>query len=101
MKMDIFPSCGRIKRHQSRRRYQRLKSSHVVITNEEHMKIAASEIISLPTNITFSIKFVKRLRDSYVELMLCFAGRIAQLNNGTVFLYKTIPSAKSPSFYAA
>ncbi|KAG6675784.1 hypothetical protein I3842_15G121900 [Carya illinoinensis] len=97
MKMDIFPSCGSIEKYQSKRGYQRLKSSHEVITNEEHMKIAASEIISLPTNITFSIKFTKRVRDSYVEMMLCFAGHIAQLNNGNVFLSKRIPSGKSPS----
>jgi hypothetical protein len=99
---DIIPFCGIVGRRKSRRRYHRLKS---MVSNEENMKISMSEVpkyakmTRLATKITLSIKHLKRFRDDYVEMMLCFAGHLAQLNNGNVYLYKNFPN--DPRFSAS
>nr|POF27300.1 hypothetical protein CFP56_25559 [Quercus suber] len=97
MESDIIPFCGIMGRRRSRRRYHRLKS-------EENIQLSISEVpkyakTRVAPKATFSIKFLKRFRDDYVEMMLCLAGHIAQLNNGNVYLYKKIPNAPlfSPS----
>ena len=97
MESDIIPFCGIMGRLRSRKRYHRLKS-------EENIQISISEVpeyakTRVAPKATLSIKIFKRFRDDYVEMMLCLAGHIAQLNNGNVYLYKKIPNAPlfSPS----
>ncbi|KAM3703158.1 hypothetical protein ACJW31_04G075400 [Castanea mollissima] len=91
MESNIIPLCGIMGRRRSRRRYHRLKS-------EENIQISISEVpkyakTGVAPKITLSIKSLKRFRDDYVEMMLCFAGHVAQLNNGNVYLYKKFPNA--------
>ncbi|GMP32989.1 hypothetical protein CsSME_00006505 [Camellia sinensis var. sinensis] len=102
--------CGRtLKRHSVRRQYQRLgvvcakkdKSSSKAIseTRNKYSKIIRSASKTRSNVITAPKpdgNLVKRLRDSYVDMMICLAGNIVQFNNGNVFLAQRIP--RSPQF---
>ena len=43
-----------------------------------------SELRLFRFRIVSPMKILERLRDAYVEMMLSFAGNVAQLNNGNV-----------------
>lgn len=44
-----------------------------------------------------SMAVLRRLRNAYVGMMLCFAGRVAQLNHGNVHLFQ---KTNVPQFFA-
>ncbi|EXC25184.1 hypothetical protein L484_013273 [Morus notabilis] len=74
-----------------RRRYQRLRR---VVSDKENEKVPISKAsrrkyawkvrVAPKLRVKFckSIVLLKRFRDSYVEMMLCFAGRVMQLSSG-------------------
>ena len=93
---------GSLKMHRKRRRYQRLKH---VVTAKKRVKVLRFhggggkpwKMRLMPKlrhfRITSPMKILERLRDAYVEMMLCLAGNVAQLNNGNVSLFRRIHRA--------
>ncbi|GMN46371.1 hypothetical protein TIFTF001_015552 [Ficus carica] len=74
-----------------RRRYQKLRRVNSIKENEAIPMSKASRWRrcswkvrvgpKLRVKFSKSIVVLKRFRDSYIEMMLCFAGRVMQLNN--------------------
>lgn len=88
--------------YRRRSQYKRLRSA---VFNEETEKIPKSKASQkkfwkfkvtpkLRVKVSSSMVKLKRLRDAYVESMLCFAGRVMQLNNGNLHLFKSITTPK-------
>ncbi|CAL8159284.1 unnamed protein product [Prunus armeniaca] len=81
--------CGSMKRYRRRRRYRRLRS---VVSNEENARVSMAEgkrpkfwklrvTPKLRMTVASSVVLLKRLRNTYVGMMLWFAGGVMQLNN--------------------
>lgn len=49
-----------------------------------------------PNNNNLAVEPLRKWRDAYVEMMLCFAAHVAQLNNGNVYLFRRIPKPINP-----
>ncbi|OAY59234.1 hypothetical protein MANES_01G015600v8 [Manihot esculenta] len=81
--------CINIERYRRRKRYQRLK--HKKTCRRWKIKVK----LRVQPKVSSAMKLLKGCRDSYVRMMLCFAGHLAQFNTGNVFLFKRIPK---PSF---
>ncbi|KAL5748845.1 hypothetical protein ACOSP7_025888 [Xanthoceras sorbifolium] len=83
---DTTPLCLSVfKKHRMRRKrynYQRLKG--VVMTADDDKEIVKThnrfwKINLIPTQL------VRKLKDAYVEMMICFARHVSQLNNSRHF----------------
>lgn len=95
-----------MKRYWRRRKYHRLRS---LVSNKHNEEVSLTKgtrrgrfwktraTPKLRLKIRASIKALKSFRDAYVEMMLCFAGRLMQLNTGNVHLVKKI---NTPRFSA-
>lgn len=57
------------------------------VTPKLRLKVASSSMAAV----------LRRLRNAYVGMMLCFAGRVAQLNHGNVHLFQ---KTNVPQFFA-
>ncbi|KAM1026508.1 hypothetical protein ACFX2I_039368 [Malus domestica] len=86
MQMTLF--CGNMKRYRRRRRYRRLRNA---VTNEQNAMVSMGKRLKfgkirvtpmLQIKVKSSIMLLKKFRNAYVGMMLCFAGRVVQLNNG-------------------
>ncbi|POO01913.1 hypothetical protein TorRG33x02_022050 [Trema orientale] len=85
-----------------RRQYRRLRSVGLSEENERNpiskagrkrfRKFKVSP--KLRIKLSSSMAILKRFRDAYVEMMLCFAGRLMQLNNGNFHLFKKITTSQ-------
>ncbi|XVE64006.1 hypothetical protein DITRI_Ditri07aG0066700 [Diplodiscus trichospermus] len=109
METSKVPVCLSMKKHRRRKKYQRLtrmiSASHednenetVSILEEYRRRGLKSKVKSNPKvspNIGLPVEPLRKCRDAYVEMMLCFAGHIKQLNNGNIYLFKRIPKASS------
>ncbi|MBA0651938.1 hypothetical protein Goklo_019228, partial [Gossypium klotzschianum] len=89
METSKVPMCLNMKRYKRRKKYQRLK--HTVLKHEDEDKETVSmleescrrgtdeamvrKVPSLP------VESLRKWRDAYVEMMLCFAAHVKQLNN--------------------
>lgn len=97
-----------MERYWRRRKYHRLRSGVVSKVNAKisvtkrsrrpkFWKIKVNPKLRLLKIGSSSFMLLKRLRDAYVEMMFCFAGRVMQLNTGNVHLVKKI---NTPQFSA-
>ncbi|KAF3438604.1 hypothetical protein FNV43_RR21367 [Rhamnella rubrinervis] len=97
-----------MERYWRRRKYHRLRSgvankdnAKISVTERSHRpkfwKIKVTPKLRLLKNGSSAIMLLKRLRDAYVEMMFCFAGRVVQLNTGNVHLVK---KTNTPQFSA-
>lgn len=86
-----------MKRGRRRRHYRRLNEEKKV---RSHWKLGKIRVIvpKLKRKNKSLIKLLRRFRDAYVQMMLCFAGRLMQFNTGNVFLFKRIPRAANLFF---
>ncbi|KAG8476654.1 hypothetical protein CXB51_030626 [Gossypium anomalum] len=104
METSKVPMCLNMKRYKRRKKYQRLKHTVLKHEDEDNEKVSMLEescprgtgeamvrkVPSLP------IDSLRKWRDAYVEMMLCFAAHVKQLNNnGNVYLFKRFPKPKS------
>ncbi|KAJ4838965.1 hypothetical protein Tsubulata_017365 [Turnera subulata] len=81
-----------VKRSKGRRRYQRLNYERNVRLS--HWKLPKIRVIlKLQPKKSSAVKALRRYRDAYVGMMLSFAGRLVQLNNGNAFFFKRISGA--------
>ncbi|XWS60977.1 hypothetical protein CRYUN_Cryun07bG0085500 [Craigia yunnanensis] len=98
METAKVPACLSMKMYR-RKKYQRLKrmvsTSHEDNENETismleeyrrrgmmKSKVMVPKVSPMIANLP--VEPLRKWRDAYVEMMLCFAGHVAQLNNGNV-----------------
>ncbi|KAF4396229.1 hypothetical protein F8388_019775 [Cannabis sativa] len=80
-----------MKLYRKRRKYQRLRSKVLNEENEEIPKWKGFRKFKVTPKLR--VKFssptmtLKKFRDNYVQMMLCFAGRVMQFTNGNMFNY--------------
>ena len=82
-----------------------ISTSHEVNENEtismldeygrRGLKKKVKSIPKVSPKIAFPVEPLRKWKDAYVEMMLCFAGHVTQLNNGNVYLFKRIPKPNS------
>ncbi|WRX19592.1 hypothetical protein QQP08_012079 [Theobroma cacao] len=105
MEAAKLPVCLSMKRYRRRKKYQRLKrvisaahedkESEATSMLEEYRRRGWKSKVMVPKNIASPVEPLRKWRDSYEEMMLCFAGHFTQLSNGNVYLFKRIPKANS------
>ena len=98
LQVHFLFSLWKMKLYISRRRrqHQRLRSVALNEENETNSISKGSQKNSRKFRVTpkLRVKFsssmviLRRFRDAYVEMMLCFGGRLMQLNNGNFHLFK-------------
>lgn len=104
----LAPLCGSMMRCWRRRKYHRLRSgaannyykdnAKTSATKGRHRpkfwKIKVTPKLQLLKVGTPSIMLLRRFRDAYVAMMLCFGERLMQLNTGNVHLVKKINTSQ-------
>lgn len=99
-----------VERYMMRLKYDRLEDCTSIVVSDDHQEndtnisvvgetVLHQKLIKLrafsnlmPKIIMSSIMYLKRVRDSYVEVMHRFAGHVIQLNNGNAYSFKKLTS---------
>ncbi|MBA0744590.1 hypothetical protein Gogos_007205 [Gossypium gossypioides] len=86
------PICLSMKRYMKRKKYHKLKRAASTRGTSRHGDDENETVLMLGERrrkgmIKGKVKVpLRKWRDAYVETMLSFAGHVAQLNNGNVYL---------------
>ncbi|KAK7314604.1 hypothetical protein VNO77_33131 [Canavalia gladiata] len=95
--VDFIPVCGGMKKCRRRESYHKLKRRiEVSDYNYENVGISSSKahmvevIPKVQPKIRLSRNLWKRLRNAYVQGMLCLAEHVAHFNNGEICFLKKI-----------
>ncbi|KAH1075618.1 hypothetical protein J1N35_027946 [Gossypium stocksii] len=94
------PICLRMKRCIKRKKYHKLKRAASTRGTSRHGDDENETVLMLGERrrkgmIKSKVKVpLRKWRDAYVETMLSFAGRVAQLNNGNVYLLREFQMPK-------
>lgn len=100
MEAAKVPICSSMKRYMKRKKYHKLKRAATTLGTSRHGD-DENEMVSMLGErrrkgmIKGKVKVpLRKWRDAYVETMVGFAGRVAQLNNGNVYLLREFQNPK-------